>query len=831
MPKKKKKLAKQTKGISPVWLSRVFIIILFVLPLIYFAPLLSGKKMMYGSDWLISGYAARTWNANCIKQYGQGPMWNPDVFGGLPAGNPYNFLSLLYLILPVHTAWTYLFVFAVFFAGLGIYLYLKELKLPLYASLVGAIGYMGCGSVLSMTYPGHDGKILTTAFFPFLLLFLHRGLTKHRLIYFLFAGAIGGFSATHAHFQLTYYAGVVCVIYLLFQIISQRKENRLKGTLKILFYSFLGLVLAGGLAAIKYTPILAGFEWGTRGGIERGYQFATSWSLPTAELLDLLTPHFSGILNNYWGENYFKLDVQYLGILPLLLALIAVAVKHKETYVKFFAGLAVFTTIFTLGGHTPFYRIPYYLLPYLKKFRGPAMAFYLVAFSVMVLAAFGIEALMDGKKNKAKVDRSIRKIPIYLLIVFGIVALFSIICAGAKDSLLPAFRSHFEPILQTNYGMQLAQQKVTNLYQNYPHFLKGLGKALLLIAINAILIIALVAKKVKLGTWALIAIPVLIFDQWSVEKQFLKTVPHPREYYAPDSVINFLRRDQTTYRVFPLHYEHTTDSYFSLHGIQSVGGYVANPYQRYQDLIGAGKSVMFNAPNLTKYRVFLDILNVKYIISLWLPEDLSEYSEETQRRIKDFKLGFLRKWGVSWEKAHKELKLVYRDKQGHAVYENESALPRAWIASDYEVLAKDKVLNRMKESNFDPLMSVILEQDPGVSHPETLENPGRVAITTYSPNKVICEAELSSPGWLVLSDNWHPAWKAWIDGEEAEVYLADYVLRAVRLEKGLHKVKFVFDSPDLKLGSMISFLSFLFVLGTIIYWLRSYPKGASKRQK
>ena len=211
---------------------------------------------------------------------------------------------------------------------------------------------------------------------------------------------------------------------------------------------------------------------------------------------------------------------------------------------------------------------------------------------------------------------------------------------------------------------------------------------------------------------------------------------------------------------------------------------------------------------------------MKYIISLWLPEDLSEYDEKTQKAIKSFRLGFLRKWGISWEEAHKGLKLVYSDKRGQAVYENETALPRAWIASDYEVLAKEEVLKKMEQSDFDPFRTVILEQDPGVPHSDTIENPRRVTVEAYSPNKVICESELSSPGWLVLSGNWHPAWKAWIDGEEAKVFLADYVLRAVRLEKGRHTVKFVFDPVAFKIGSWITLVSFLFLIGCIVYWER-----------
>jgi len=185
------------------------------------------------------------------------------------------------------------------------------------------------------------GKILAAGLFPFILLFLHRGLARRRLAYFIFAGGVGGIAALHAHFQLTYYAGVVALVYLLCHLIWQRHENGLRGTTRMVGYSVVGAAFAGGLALMKFLPIFGSLEWGSRGGIERGYEFATSWSLPPMELMDLVTPHFSGLLGNYWGVNYFKLDTQYLGILPLLLALVGVVFKYRERYVKFFLGLGI----------------------------------------------------------------------------------------------------------------------------------------------------------------------------------------------------------------------------------------------------------------------------------------------------------------------------------------------------------------------------------------------------------------------------------------------------------------------------------------------------------
>ena len=831
--KRAKKLSKMDRqgqlplsySFSTTTLNKIFIAVLFALPLIYFAPLLSGVKMMYGSDWLIAGYSLRKWIADCIKQYAQGPMWDPGAFGGVPTGNPYTFHTLLYLIFPVHIGWTYLFVFATFFAGLGIYLYLKELNLPIYPSFLGAIIYIGCGSVLSMTYPGHDGKVLATAFFPFILLFLHKALIKHKLIYFLFAGAIGGLAAINAHFQLIYYAGVMCAFYLLYQLIWQRKENRAKGTIRLILYSLCALLLAGGILAVHYFPIFGTMGWGARGA-GRGYEFATSWSLAPNEFLDLLTPHFSGLQNNYWGENYFKLDTQYLGILPLLLALLAIIFKIRDKYVRFFLGLCVVASIFAVGGHTPLYHIPYYILPGLKKFRGPAMIFYLISFGIAVLSALGAQLLTENRNPKTETRKPLF---ICLGIIFGIVVLFTIICSAGKVAILSSLKSHWQPILLSKYGPQLTQQKLQNLYQNYPNFLGGLGKALFLIAINSMLILLLAMKRLKLSIWILITTAILIFDQWSIEKKFLKTVPHPKEYYRADEIVSFLSNRQgtapsTKYRVFPLHYEHSQDGYLSLYDIQSLGGYVSNPGDRYQKFIGAGESVMFTPSNLIRYRNMLNILNTKYVISAWIPEDLSKYPPDAQQQIKNFKDSFFRSWGISWETAHKGLKLAYRSTRGHGIYENETALPRAWIVQNFKVLSREEVLQELKAPDFHPETIVLLEEMATITNYQLpiTNYQDEIVIKEYTPNKIVCDVTLSAPGFLVLSENWHPAWKVWIDGKRGKCYVADYTLRAVELDKGPHRVEFKYSSLYFNLGAGLSFLSFLFFLGTIGFWFKFY---------
>ena len=445
------------------------------------------------------------------------------------------------------------------------------------------------------------------------------------------------------------------------------------------------------------------------------------------------------------------------------------------------------------------------------------MAFYLVAFSVIVLAAYGIQAIVKSEKLKVK-SQNVKNIAILLGIIFGIVAVFAIVCSVGKESILSFMKGHFQPILMNQYGPQSTQQKIQNLYQNYPYFLNGLGKALFLIALNSVFVILLAMKKLKLPIWILIVTPILIFDQWSIEKHFLKSVPHPKVYYASDSVVNFLKKDKTLYRVFPFNYEHTTDSYLTLYNIQSLGGYVSNPGWRYQKLIGAGESVMFNPRNLIIYLHLLDVLNVKYIISHTLPDDISRYDERTQGYIRELR-NYL-----------SQFKEVTRGEK-YSVYLNTDYIERAFIVKNYKIFDNpDSLLSFMLTPSFNPREVVLLEEEPEgnfqfpISNSQSQKGLEEVHIREYGPNKIVCETALESPGFLVLSENWHPNWKAYVDGEEEKIYIADYTLRTVYLPEGKHVVRFVYVSKAFQVGSIISILSLIFFVGVVVWW------GISKRR-
>jgi uncharacterized membrane protein YfhO len=66
---------------------------------------------------------------------------------------------------------------------------------------------------------------------------------------------------------------------------------------------------------------------------------------------------------------------------------------------------------------------------------------------------------------------------------------------------------------------------------------------------------------------------------------------------------------------------------------------------------------------------------------------------------------------------------------------------------------------------------------------------------------------------LVVSDNWFPAWRATVDGEEAPVLRAYHTLRAIPVGPGEHSVELDYVSPVLKGSLALSLVTVLALLG------------------
>jgi hypothetical protein len=161
------------------------------------------------------------------------------------------------------------------------------------------------------------------------------------------------------------------------------------------------------------------------------------------------------------------------------------------------------------------------------------------------------------------------------------------------------------------------------------------------------------------------------------------------------------------------------------------------------------------------------------------------------------------------------------------VYENLDVLERAFVLHQAHAVEDEEAAEeRMTASDFDPLSEVVVEgADPLDAPPE---RPDDVEILSYNLAQIEIEADLSAPGYLVLTEANYPGWRVRVDGEEREIVTADLLFRAVRLEAGQHHVVFTFQPQTLRVGTALTLLALAGLVGLAA--IRVYNQRVGRRR-
>src|SRR5947207_597791 len=127
------------------------------------------------------------------------------------------------------------------------------------------------------------------------------------------------------------------------------------------------------------------------------------------------------------------------------------------------------------------------------------------------------------------------------------------------------------------------------------------------------------------------------------------------------------------------------------------------------------------------------------------------------------------------------------------------------------VSSPQQSLEKPLSPDFDfPYTNTLILEDPAVAGRTAVAGAGTARILEYQNQRVLCEVESSSPGYLVLLDSYYPGWHAYVDGKEARILAANYAFRAVEVRAGKHRVEFRYRPRSFYAGLSVTCLAIAF---------------------
>ena len=729
------------------------------------------------------------------------PFWNPYSFSGQPhVGElqssvfyPLNFLAFF---LDFVEFWHVFRVTPTILASFFTFIYLRNLKVSSVAAVFGAITFGFSPFILTW---GEEQVNTPHAiiWLPLVFYSIDRLLkTKNTLFLGIIAFSVA-FSVFAGFIQLTMYMLIFALGYLIWRVGP-------KGVLKSLwFWLVVGAFVIGmAISAMQLVPSAELYFHSARSSVflkETLYSFL----LPPETLFTYLASDLFGnpVTYNFFrrGSALYYEGIMFVGIAALVFGLFAVFFAKQNKLAKFLTLSGLFALVFTLA--LPTSKILLWLpIPILSSSIANRLLF-IPTFCLAVLAAIGMDRWLtrDGK--------GITKITVFLssLYLAFFIYLFFVRFYG-----FPYFGSG--TILERN----AAGITLRNLIIPFGIFV---GTSLLIFLGN----FRARSKKVYAVVITLVALGHIFYFSQKYSSFSNK------EYIFPQTPeITFIKNNQGNFRGWGVAEGRLENNFASFWGVFWPEGYKSLnilSYAQFTDVMQGNNLENFNFRSdaglgigetqellaNSGRRKLIDLLGIKYVIAPKVSGDVI--------------------------KNHNFSKVFESEESKFAVWENETVLPRAFLASNYkgrpdifspgesEQMDKEKqgrklILSKLKQDDFDYRNVLVLEKPSPIS---TQLGSGSAQIVSYKPDEIIIKTSSGEQKLLFLSDNFYPGWKAKIDGVETEILRANYTFRAVPLISGEHYVVFYFDSDTFKIGvliSLIGIMSLSLTLLCLIYFRR-----------
>ena len=810
------------------FLPDILVIFLFaIISFAYFYPAYIEGRILYRHDSAAGrsiGQEAREFR----ERTGDVTFWTNSVFSGMPMyqiGTSYSSAKVVSTVMEAYHLWLPENVWYVFAYLLGFYLLLRAFDFKWYLAMLGSIIWAFSSYFLIIIAAGHIWKVMALAYLPPMLagiLLAYKGKYLYSLVV---TGIFTAFEINANHMQMTYYYFFIIFFIVLGYLIDSIRQKRIAHFMKATGICIVGGVL--GLAA-NFPNLYHTWEYQkesmrskselikpnsanqTSSGLERDY--ITQWSYGIDETWTLLVPNTKGgssmtpvsqcsaardkadpmymqiyqQMGQYWGEQPGTSGPVYVGAFVLMLFILGLFIIKGS--IKWALLAATILSITLSWGHNMMWLTDLFIdyMPMYAKFRTVASILVIAEFTIPFLGIMALKKLIDEPDSIKSTRFSIKGKPVnWLYISFcltaGVAALFA---------LFPTlFFDRFISAAEMQALSQIPQDQLAPLLNNLRDirvatFVSDCWRSVLIIVLCTIVVMIYRMQKISAPVMAGIIAAICLFDMWQVDKRYLnddmfvsntlRTAP-----IEPTETDQQILKDKSLdYRVLNLAsntFNENETSYFH----KSIGGYHAAKLRRYQELIEAHIS-----PEIQK--IFPAIVEAQ--------GDMSKINGDSIMPV----INML------------NAKYLILPLQGGTTtpLQNPYAMGNAWFVSNIHYVDNaNQELEALGTTDLRTSAVADKKFEKALGNGGARKASGSANMINYAPNQLQYYVKSTTGGILVFSEIYYPGWTCTVDGKPVEIGRVNYVLRAINIEKGNHKVILTFKPKSVQATEYIAYIA------------------------
>ena len=823
------------------YLPDVLVVIIFaVISFAYFFPADLDGRILYRHD-SSAGRGAGQETAEYHERTGKVSRWSNATFSGMPTyqtAPSYQSVSVLNQAVKAYHLWLPENVWYVFAYLLGFYILLRAFDFRQSLAALGSIVWAFSSYFFIIIAAGHIWKVMALAYLPPMIAGIVLAYRGKYLWGFIVTAIFAAFEVDANHVQMTYYYLFIILFMIIAYLVDAIRKKRMAQ-----FVKATAVCAAGALIGILMNISNLYHTWQyaqesmrgkselvkkdaanqTSSGLDRDY--ITQWSYGVDETWTLLVPNAKGgasvplaanteamkkadpnfmqiyqQLGQYWGDQPGTSGPVYVGAFVLMLFILGLFIVKGP--IKWALLAATILSILLSWGHNfmPFTNFFLDYIPMYSKFRTVASILVIAEFTIPLLAMMALKKIVDEPELLTKKAK-------FVYISFGLTGGIALLFA-----LMPTlFFSDFISSQELEAFKSIPAEYLSPLESNLRSiresiFTADCWRSFWIIVIGTLLLFLYKFKKLK-AEYMVGAIAILcLIDMWQVNKRYLNdemfVEKSVREQAQPMTQTDrqILQDKSLDYRVLNLAsntFNENETSYYH----KSIGGYHAAKLRRYQELIDAyispemqkmmpaiakagGDMTKVNGDSLFPV---LNMLNAKYFI---VPLQANQTVAIENPYV----------YGNAW----------FVDKVTYVKNANEELDTLGKLNLRHEAVADARFQSQLGESKNQDSTSI-------------------VKLTAYEPNQLTYDVRSATGGIVVFSEIFYPEWTATVDGKPVEIGRVDYVLRALNVDKGHHKVVLIFDPKSVKQTETVAYLSYgvlLLVVLFAVYFKRKEDKKA-----